>query len=123
MIKRLFSQNGYLLMEVLIVVLIMAVAFVAFMGVMGEVLRVSSKANQVTEAVSRYEAILFEIETGLRPDLASYGGRGDLGEGFNYRIEPETDLKFGSFLKSRLSWNGGKEFLDLDLIALGAAIE
>lgn len=112
--KALTSQ-GFLLMEALIVILILAVAFTAFMGVMAQALRVSSKARQMTEAVSEYEAFLFELESGMRPDLVLFGGGGELAGGYQYEIHSETLKEPFVFLKTRLFWKEGKESLGLEL--------
>ncbi len=119
----LAMTSGFLILEVLIVIMILAVAFVAFMGAMAQVVRVSSKSSHMTEAISRYEALLFEIESGLRPDLAGYGGQGNLGEDYHYQITTEKDREFGAFLKNRFSWKEGKEFLDLEVFASKAPAE
>ena len=104
------------MVEVLIVVMILAVAFVAFMGGIAQVLKVSSKSSQTMDAISHYESFLFEIESGLRPDLTGYDGHGDLEGNYHYQIETKMDKEFSAFLKSRLSWKEGKEFLDLEVL-------
>jgi competence protein ComGC len=121
--NRILTQKGFLMVEVLIVVLILAVAFTAFMGAMAQSLRVSSKSSQTTDAISRFGAILFEMESGLRPDLAGYGGQGDLEGGYHYRIDAERDEELSSLLKSRLSWKEGKESLQLEVFVLQASAQ
>ena len=110
-------QKGFLIVEVLIAVMVLAVAFVALMGAMAQAVKVSSRSSRVTEAISRYEPLLFEIESGLRPDIAGYGGHGEMEGKYRYKIEAEKNEELGSFLKSRLSWKEGKEFLDLEFFA------
>ena len=106
------TDAGFLLVEVLMAILILAIAFVAFMGAMAQSMKVSYKSSQTTEAISRYEAFLFEIENGLRPDLAGYGGQGDLEGDYRYQIQAESGGEFGTLLKGRFSWKGGREFLE-----------
>ena len=117
MMSRLARRKGFLIVEVLIVIMILAVAFTAFLGGMAQVLKVSSKSSRMTDAISRYDSLLFEIENGLRPDLAGYGGHGELGEGYRYQIDSKAGREFSSLLKSRFSWKEGKEFLELELLA------
>lgn len=109
-------------MEVLIVILILAIVFVAFMGVMSQALKVSSRSRRQTEAVMRYENFLFELENGLRADLVSFGGRGELGGGYQYAVNAQESKEFYAYLKSKLTWNG-KESLDLDLVMPEAGIQ
>jgi hypothetical protein len=103
--------------------MILAVAFVAFMGAMAQVVRVFSKSSRLTDALARYEALFFEIESGLRPDLAGYGGRGVMEDQYHYQIKAEKGREFSAFLKGRLSWKGEKEFLDLEVLASKAPVQ
>jgi prepilin-type N-terminal cleavage/methylation domain-containing protein len=109
-------QKGFLLLEVLIVMLILAVAFVSFMGVIGQTLRVSVKAREVSEAISQYDALLFELESGMSPDLASFGGRGELEGGYQYEIKTDEMNEAYQFLESKMSWKEGREFLNLKIL-------
>ena len=109
------DTKGFLIVEVLIAIMILAVVFVAFMSAMARVLEVSSRAVRVTDSISRYEPFFFDIENGLRPDVAGYGGDGDLSEDCHYHIEAEGRREFAGLLKSRFSWKTGKEFLDLEI--------
>lgn len=120
---RVVDKKGFLIVEVLIAILILAVVFVPLMAAMAQSARVASRSSQTTEAVSRYEALLFEVESGLRPDIAGYGGRGELDGQYRYEIDPVKSTEYGSFLKSRLSWKGGKEFLDVELLATKGVIQ
>ena len=79
-------------------------------------LRISARSSRVSEAVSRYEPLLFELESGLRLDRVDYGGEGSLDQNYHYRIEVQKHDDFSSFLKSRLWWNEGKESLDLGVL-------
>ncbi len=117
------SRQGFILLEVLMTLLILAVSFAVFMGAMAQVLRVSSRASHTMEAVSQYEALLFEVESGVRSDLAGYGGRGDLKEEYHYLITAEEQGDFSSYLKSRLFLKEGKELLDLELMVLKAPVQ
>jgi len=110
------QQKGFLIIEVLIVIMIIAITFVAFMGAMAQGLRVSSKSDEITDAISRYESFLFEIENGLRPDLAGYGGNGDLAGGYCYQIKTEKSSELTSLLQSQLSWKENKECLNLEVL-------
>ncbi len=73
------------MLEVLIALLILAVTFTASMGVVFRALRISQRAEETTEAVLKTDKVLFELESGLRADLAKYGGREILDE--NYQFE------------------------------------
>ena len=110
-------ERGFLLMEALLLILILSITFVSFIGVIFQALKVSSHTHDLTEGLSRYEALVFELESGLRPDLASYGGRGDLEKGFSYEIENREEADSYALLKSRLLWKQGKESLDFDFVA------
>ena len=117
------TSEGFLILEALMTLLILAVAFTAFMGAMAQALRVSVRANRTTDAVSQIEPLLFEIESGVRADLAGYGGRGDLKEGGRYRIEARSQGELGSVLKGRFSTNDDRAFLDLDVLVLKAPVQ
>jgi len=123
MINTLSTRKGFILLEVLMTLLILAVSFAVFMGAMAQVLRVSSRASQAMDAVSQYEALLFEVESGVRPDLAGYGGRGDLKNNYHYRILAEERGDFGSFLRSHLFLKEGKESFELELMVLKTPIQ
>ena len=110
-------------MEALILLLILSVTFVSFMAVMVQALRVSVKGREITEAVSSYEQFLFELENGLRPDIVGYGGRGVLAKGYQYEIRNEENLDSYSFLRGRILWKKGNEFLDFDFVAPEGAIQ
>jgi len=109
-------------MEVLILILILSVVFVAFIGVMGQALKISSRAQQQTEAVTYYENFLFDLENGFRADLVNFGGRGELGGGYKFEVSAEESKESYAYLKSKIIWNG-KESLDLDLVMPEAAIQ
>ena len=111
------------MVEVLIVIMIVAIAFVLFLGAMAQAVKVSSKSAQLTDAISRYGALLFEIESGLRPDLTGYSGRGTLEADYHYQVDTEKDEEFDALLKSRLSWKEGKEFLELETLIPKAPIQ
>ena len=120
---KLLLRGGFLIVEVLIAIMVLAVAFVALLGAMAQAVKVSSKSSQMTDAISCYESFLFEIESGVRPDIAGYGGHGDLERKYHYQIESETNKEFSSLLKSRFSWKDGKESLDLQFLAQQAPAE
>ena len=111
-------------MEVLLVILILATVFVSYMAVIGQALRIGAKSREIADAVSEYESFLFDIGSGLRLDLISEGGGGELENGFKYEIHPWQE-KSGQaeYLKSRISWKYGREFLDFDLIIPEAAVQ
>ena len=115
---RGFSTDGFLIVEVLVVIAILAVSFVIFMGAMAQALKISSRSSRLSEAVSQYEPFLFELESGLRLDRVDYGGEGSLDKSYHYRIDVQKYDDIRSFLKSRLSWNDGKESLDLGVLVL-----
>lgn len=58
-----------LLMEALIVILILAVAFVAFMGVLGQSLKIADRSSRLTDSVSQYELLFFQVDNGFRADV------------------------------------------------------
>ena len=109
-------------MEALILILILSVVFVAFMSVMSQALKISSRSCRQTDAVLKYENLLFEIENGFRADLVSFGGRGEFDSGYHYEIQAQESKESFAYLKSKLMWNG-KESLDLDLVIPEAAIQ
>ncbi len=117
------SQKGFLIMDVLIAASILAVAFTVFLSAITQALRVSSRSSQTTDAISRFEPFLFEIESGLRADLASGGGKGDLEENYHYAIEKIKDDVFNSLLKNRLSWKNDREHLELQIKVLKAPVQ
>ena len=119
----IFSNKGFLLLEALMALLILAIAFAAFMGAMSQVLRVSYRANHTMDSVSQIEPLLFEIENGVRADLASYGGKGDLKDGYHYEIEAKEEGDLASYLKGRLSSKDGKGFLEMDILVLKAPVQ
>ncbi len=110
-------------MEVLITLLMLAVVFTAFMGAIARAAQVSNKAARLTEALTQVDAFLFELESGMRSDLAGYGGRGQLDKGFVYRMDAQEKKDFGAYLKSRFSWKEGKEHLDLEFFVLRAPVQ
>ena len=107
----------------MIAILILAVAFAVFMSAMAQTLRVSVRAKNTAEALSRFDSLLFEIESGIRIDLASYGGRADLKDDYQYEIQAQQDGDFGSRINSRLLWKNDKELLNLDLLVLKVPIQ
>ena len=121
--KYLFFQSGFLLLEVLITLFILAITFTVFMGAMTQALRVSVKANRTTDAVSRFEPLLFEIESGVRADLASDGGKGELKNDYLYEIQANDVGSLGSELKGRFSSKDKKASLDLDVLVLKGPVE
>lgn len=118
--RRRLSDKGFLIVDALIAISILAVSFVFFMGGMAQVLRVSTKSSRTMEALSTFESLLFQIDSGVRPDLAGYGGIGAL-DGFNYRIERSSGDEQDVFLNGRLSWKGSKEFIEQEIVVLRAA--
>ena len=121
--KRIYSQGGFLLLEVLMALLVLAVTFAAFMGAMTQALRVSVRANHTMDAVSQLEPLLFEIESGVRADLASDGGKGDLKDGYHYEIEATGEGDLGSRLKGRFLSKDNKASLELDILVLKAPVQ
>ena len=121
--NKKISHKGFLILEVMIAILILAVAFAVFMSAMAQTLRVSVRAKNTAEALSRFDSLLFEIESGIRIDLASYGGRADLKDDYQYEIQAQQDGDFGSRINSRLLWKNDKELLNLDLLVLKVPIQ
>ncbi len=107
-------------MEALILILILAVTFVAFIGVIGQALKISSRSRDLSKAISEAEMLFFEVESGLRPDLANEGGRGEL-DGFQYEIKSQSG-EFSSALSNRFSLNR-QEVLDFECVALQGAVQ
>lgn len=113
------KQSGFLLMEALLALLVLSVAFVVCLGAVAQALRLSSRAEETTKAVLASETLLFELETGMRPDLVVFGGRGERAP-YRYVIESETtnDLEkpIVSFydLKARMDWKEGRDYLDFE---------
>ena len=120
--RRGNNERGFLMAEVLMAILILAVAFTAFMGAMAQAVRVSSKAGDMTDAISVFEPFLFEVENGLRPDLAGYGGRGALKDKYLYQFEAQTHDDTSSCLKGNFKWKEGKESLDIEVLVSPAAV-
>ena len=110
-------------MELLIVVLVLAVSFVAFAGVIAQALKVSSRWIGTTDAVSAAEPLFFQIESGLRPDLAGYGGTGKLPGGYHYRIEAEEGRAADTLLEGRLDREEGGSLFEFRVRVFKAPIE
>ena len=110
-------MKGFFLLESLIVLLILAVVFVSFTTVLSQALRISAKGSEITEAISRYEQWIFELENGFRPDLVRYGGQGKLDGGYQYEVRNQESRDLYSWVKTHLSWKKGHEFLNLEWIA------
>ena len=122
-------------MEALILILILSVSFVSFVGVTLQALKVSSRTRDLTEGLTKYESLVFELENGLRPDLASYGGRGEFSSpensrpksrpeaGYRYEIRNEEETESYALLKNRLLWKKGNDSLDFDLFASKGALQ
>jgi type II secretory pathway pseudopilin PulG len=117
--RSALSQEGFFLLEVLMAIMILAVAFVALMGVMAQAMQVSSRSARMTDAISQYESFLFNLETGTRLDLVGYGGHGKLGAEYYFETTAK-DNEFSSLLKNKILWKEGKEFLDIEFIAIKA---
>lgn len=112
-----------MLVEVLMAILIIAVAFTAFMGAMSQALNASYRSWETIDAISKFESILFQIENGLRPDLAGYGGQGDLTEGYSYSIKAEKSGQTDALLQGKLSWKKGKGSLYAEFLASKAGLQ
>ena len=110
------KQNGFLMMEALILILIISVTFTAFIGVIAQALKISSRSRNLTDAVSKYEYLLFELENGFRADLLNFGGRENVEGGYQYSVKNEGDKDSYASLKSKLTWKGGKESFEFDLV-------
>ena len=110
-------------MEALILILIISVTFTAFIGVMAQSLKISSRSRALTDAVSKYEFLLFELESGFRADLLNFGGREEIEGGYQYSIQNEEDKESYAFLKSKLTWKSGKESLEFDLVMPASAVQ
>ena len=118
-------------MEALILILILSVSFVSFVGVTLQALKVSSRTRDLTEGLTKYESLVFELENGLRPDLASYGGRGGFPAGRKseeesndrYEIQNVEEPESYALLKNRLLWKKGDDSLDFDLFASKGALQ
>ncbi len=115
------QQNGFLLMEALVLILVLSVVFVSFMGLVTQALKISSRSHGQSEAIMKIEKIVFEIGNGLRPDLASFGGQENLGPGISCAIKADSASSF-ALIKSKAAWKNGKEFLDFSFLAPEAAI-
>lgn len=120
-------------MEVLVALVIFAIVVVASSRVFIQVLDVTKRSEENTEAILRFEDLIYQLETGERSDLLYYGGRGQL-EGFAYEIksqvvkeemkdqgqtlkEEATNEVFMTYLlDTHLSWKEGKRFLVQDLL-------
>ena len=110
------KEKGFLMMEALILILIISVTFTAFIGVIVQALKVSSRSRETTDAVSKYEFLLFELENGFRADLLNFGGRENVEGGYEYEIKNDGDKDSYASLRSKLSWRGGKESFEFDLV-------
>lgn len=124
--SRLLSiscAKGFLMMEVLLAILILSIAFVSFAAVIGQVLKVTSKSQDLTLALLKYEEALFELENGQRNDVVHYGGQGAAGEDYGYAFQ--SDAVSGNYftLKGKLLWKKGNDFLEVDLIFPGVPVQ
>lgn len=121
---KLIAEQGFFLMEALILVLVISLTFVAFMGVIAQALKISVRDQELLEGISKYEELLFELENGLRPDLLLFGGRGKEGA-YHYEIKSENEKDRDSYghFKSRLAWKKDREFLDFDFFVSRGALE
>ncbi len=96
------GQKGSLMLEALIVILILAVNFVVFAGVVSRASHVSARSFWTLEAVSEAESALFDLDTGVRSDLVSYGGKSEKNGAWQYEIRSENEGEYISFLKGRI---------------------
>lgn len=121
--NALANQNGFLIMDVLIAIMVLAVMFCLFMGAMMQTAKVSLISSQTTEAVSEFEQLIFEIQNGLRGDLAVYGGEGPLKDKYRYKIVGVSEEEHTAQIKSILFSKNGKEMLGLDAVVLRAGVQ
>ena len=109
-------------MEVLMAIAILSIAIVSFLGVISRALQVSEKGRGIAQAVTSYDGFIFNLESGLRADLVHFGGKGELEGGYRYELIPEENSDSYDHLRGKILWKGGREFLNLDLIASEAGV-
>jgi competence protein ComGC len=117
------KESGFLLMEALIAILILLIGFVSFVAVIGQVLKVTTRTEELTRAINQYEALIFELESGEKNDLVSYGGSGGLDKGLRYEIISRQEVGGYFSLEAKLSWRGGDDFLNSELLLSEAPIQ
>ena len=110
------TEKGFLLMEAMVLILMISVTFTAFIGVIAQGLKISSRSRAQTDAVSKYEFLLFELENGFRPDFLNFGGREEVEGGYQYSVQNEQEEDSYAFLKNKLAWKNGKESLEFALV-------
>ena len=114
-------EKGFLLTEAVVVILILAIGFTAFVGVLSQALKVSSRAQRLTEALLQFENLLFQLETGERVDLIDYGGQGRLMENYRYQIQTKEKEKGLYQVKNILAWRQGREAVQYEGFYLSEA--
>lgn len=118
------QQSGFLLIEALIAIVILSIVTVTFLAGMAQALKVQDKVNRTTEAILQFEKLLYELETGRRHDLLTYGGREKL-QTYDLEVKSEElnptrrtqDLPSFYHLKIKLSWKDAREFLSFETVA------
>ena len=115
------DAKGFLLIEAMLLMLVLAVGFAAFVTVLAQVLKISVRAQNVTEGRLRFEELLFDLETGSRSDLVAFGGTGILRDGYRYEIQSREKGPGFYQMQTQLTGPLEKEGLEFDLyLAEGA---
>lgn len=117
------NQKGFLIVDVLIAIMVLAVLFALFMGAMMQSAKVAIKSARMTDAISSFGPILFEVETGLRPDLALYGGEGQLKPDFRYKLIDTSEEEYAAKVKAAVIARNGAELISLDAVVSRSGVQ
>lgn len=96
------NQKGFLLIEVLIALMLLAIVFTAFAAMLGQCLFIFQKSRDQFQMIASADQLMFELETGERLDLVSYGGREKRENRFLLEIDSEPHGEKFYQLKLRL---------------------
>ena len=108
------GERGFLLVEVLLAILILSTAITAFLGSLSQVLRVTRREIETTQAILPLEHLLFELEIGERSDLLSTGGAGKIG-GVGYAVLSKAIARDFRSLNIRVGSKNEREILKTDV--------
>ena len=109
--KRLHSQHGTTLLEVLIAVAVASLALVSFITLIIASMDVETHARKVTEATLLADEKLKEVErTGFPPTGQTEGEAGDdPSQGFTYRMTvTETSIEQVREVDVEILWDRGR---------------
>lgn len=117
------GQKGFLIVDVLIAIMVLAVLFALFMGAMMQSAKAALKSARTTDALSSFEPVLFEMQSGLRPDLTMYGGDGQIKPDFRYKVVGVSEEEYTARIKASIAAKNGAEFISLDAVVTQSGVQ